>query len=255
MGRGHTYAVAGVLALVGCQHDPLSDPAQIAAWANAASALGVFTHGYEPLAFADGQLSFADPECPVTSDDGTTRFDLPAGGISLLVSSSGDDTAILPQSSYMWDDGKWSPRPVEDQLRWYVFDDRGMYRPGEQIHVKGWLRRGGGGQSGDVGLVGAGLSGVDYRVIGPQGNELGAGQSEANGHGRVDMGPADLSDAEHRHIYTESPAGTYHNPPRVISLRISEQNISDRAIAHKNQYGRPYQFSRERVHCLPPIRV
>ncbi|UCG23871.1 MAG: hypothetical protein JSW55_17320, partial [Chloroflexota bacterium] len=122
-----------------------------------------------------------------TNGDGTTRFDLPAGGISSLVATSGDDKAILPQSSYMWDDGKWSPRPVQDELRWYVFDDRGMYKPGEEVHVKGWLRRIGGGQTGDVGLVGAGLNGIEYRVIGPQGNELGAGQSEANALGGFDF--------------------------------------------------------------------
>jgi hypothetical protein len=57
-------------ACAGCSGDPLSDDGQIAAWANAASSLGVFTHGYEPLAFADGELAFADPSCPRTSDDG-----------------------------------------------------------------------------------------------------------------------------------------------------------------------------------------
>ncbi len=57
---------------VGCGGaDPLSDADHIAGWANAASALGVFTHAYEPLAFADGELAFADPACPPTTDDGT----------------------------------------------------------------------------------------------------------------------------------------------------------------------------------------
>jgi alpha-2-macroglobulin len=48
----------------------------------------------------------------------------------------------------------WSQRQVPDELRWYVFDDRQMYRPGEEVHIKGWLRRIGGKQDGDVGLVG-----------------------------------------------------------------------------------------------------
>ena len=46
--------------------------------------------------------------------------------------------------------------PPNDTLSWYVFDDRQMYRPSEEIHVKGWLRRIGGRQDGDVGLVGPG---------------------------------------------------------------------------------------------------
>lgn len=55
-----------------CQGDALDEAEHIAGWANSASALGVYTHGYEPIAFADGQQQFADPACPVTTDDGTT---------------------------------------------------------------------------------------------------------------------------------------------------------------------------------------
>lgn len=58
--------------LASCQQDPLSSEDHIAGWANSASALGVFTHGYEPLAYADGELTFEDPYCPATGDDGTT---------------------------------------------------------------------------------------------------------------------------------------------------------------------------------------
>jgi hypothetical protein len=61
-----------VLVLAGCAKDPLSKAENIAGWANATSALGVFTTGYEPLAFATGQQPFADPACPATTDDGTT---------------------------------------------------------------------------------------------------------------------------------------------------------------------------------------
>ena len=48
-------------------------------------------------------------------------------------------------------------------LRWYVFDDRQMYKPGEEVHLKGWMRRIGGKQDGDVGLVGSAVSAVSYQ--------------------------------------------------------------------------------------------
>jgi MYXO-CTERM domain-containing protein len=61
------------VSLVGCTGgDPLSRDKDVAGWANASSALGVFAIGYEPLGFADGAYQFEDPACPVTSDDGTT---------------------------------------------------------------------------------------------------------------------------------------------------------------------------------------
>ncbi|MGD2079297.1 MAG: MG2 domain-containing protein, partial [Chloroflexota bacterium] len=122
-----------------------------------------------------------------TGADGTARFDLPQSGIAALVARSGSDLAMLPQSSYVWEEGRWQPRPVDDELRWYVFDDRGMYRPGEEVHVKGWLRRVGGDQFGDVGLVGTDLNAVQWQVIGPQGNELASGRSEANALGGFDL--------------------------------------------------------------------
>ena len=77
--------------------------------------------------------------------------------------------------------------PVQDELRWYVFDDRAMYRPGEEVHVKGWLRQVGGRQDGDVGLVGDALQTVSYQVVGSQGNELLNGQAQVNLLGGFDF--------------------------------------------------------------------
>jgi uncharacterized protein YfaS (alpha-2-macroglobulin family) len=114
-----------------------------------------------------------------TGDEGTATFDLPSRDTTLLVARLGDDTAILLRG--------WNPRPVRDELRWYVFDDRAMYRPGEEVHVKGWLRRVGGRQDGDVGLPGAGVQSVQYRVTGPQGNELLDGQAQVSALGGFDF--------------------------------------------------------------------
>lgn len=50
----------------------LSDPGHLRIWANAASAVGIYSNGYQPVAYADGKVSFDDPACPTTSDDGMT---------------------------------------------------------------------------------------------------------------------------------------------------------------------------------------
>ena len=34
-------------------------------------------------------------------------------------------------------------QPRTDAARWLVYDDRGMYKPGEEVRVKGWVRRAG----------------------------------------------------------------------------------------------------------------
>jgi uncharacterized protein YfaS (alpha-2-macroglobulin family) len=106
-----------------------------------------------------------------TGADGITRLEL-AGNALLLVGRQGDDVAILPRSTYYWGAEGWSARPVSDELRWYLFDDRQMYRPGEEVHLKGWLRRVGGRQDGDVSLLNGAVSSVSYQVMDPLGNEL-----------------------------------------------------------------------------------
>ena len=121
-----------------------------------------------------------------TSTDGTARFPIPSG-VNYLVARKGADQALLPRSSYFWGDDPWVASPPNDTLRWYVFDDRQMYRPGEEVHVKGWLRQIGGRQNGDVGLVSGGLDSVNYQISDSQGNALGNGQVKVNLLGGFDL--------------------------------------------------------------------
>ncbi|TEU18698.1 MAG: hypothetical protein E3J25_00900, partial [Anaerolineales bacterium] len=88
-----------------------------------------------------------------------------------LVARHGGETAILPESAYWWGRG-WQRQEPQDEYRWYVFDDRQMYRPGEEVHVKGWIRllgmaKGGG----DLELPGASAS-VSYELFDARGNRL-----------------------------------------------------------------------------------
>jgi len=62
---------------------------------------------------------------------GVGRFDLPPEGITYLIAEKGDDLAFMPPSNYYWSDSSWSRRSTSDELRWYVWDDRQMYKPGE----------------------------------------------------------------------------------------------------------------------------
>jgi uncharacterized protein YfaS (alpha-2-macroglobulin family) len=63
-----------------------------------------------------------------------------------------------------------------------------MYRPGEEVHLKGWIRQIGGKQNGDVGLVGRALEQIAYHVVGSQGNTIVEGFADTN-----DLGGFDLS--------------------------------------------------------------
>ncbi|MCX6033052.1 MAG: MG2 domain-containing protein, partial [Chloroflexi bacterium] len=122
------------------------------------------------------------------NDAGVATLALPGGSAAgVLVGRKGSDLAILPQNTYFWGDGGWQRQARQDELRWYVFDDRTMYRPGEEVHVKGWMRRIGSGKDGDVGLIGGVVRQVSYRVRDSRGNEVLNGTAAVNALGGFDF--------------------------------------------------------------------
>jgi len=104
---------------------------------------------------------------------------------NLLVARQGDDLAMLPADTSLWGGGNWYPHATPDRMAWYVTDDRQMYRPGEQVHVKGWVRTIGGGPTGDVGL--AGVKSIAYTVNDSQGNKIREGTVQANDLGGFEV--------------------------------------------------------------------
>jgi len=157
--------------------DAFADHSQMLAWATD------LKNG-APLSGVTLQPEKGGPEI-ATGADGTARFDIPSGA-TYLVARLGADQALLPRSAQAWGDDAWQASPPSDQLRWYVFDDRKMYKPGEEVHLKGWMRRIGGKQDGDVGLVGEGVT-ITYQLTDPQGNAIGNGNAQVNAVGGFDF--------------------------------------------------------------------
>ena len=160
--------------------DAFVDGETMIAWANA------LTDG-APLPGV--KLELLPGDRAASSDEaGVANLLLPYGpGAALLAGSMGSDTAILPADPYFWGEGGWARRPATDSLRWYVFDDRGLYRPGEDVHVKGWIRRAGGGPAGDIGPLAGAVTGVSYRLRDSQGNELLHGSVDLSALGGFDL--------------------------------------------------------------------
>jgi len=180
----------------------------------------------------------------ITGEDGIARFEYPPSGSSYLVGSLGDDQALLPRSTYYWGGDSWYRRTVYDDLRWYVFDDRQMYKPGEEIHLKGWLRRIGGAEDGDVGLVGDSVTSVNYVLTGPQGNELVNGNAEVNPLGGFDfmiqlpdntnLGYAQL------HLYALGSLDNLTGTEYYHSLQIQEFRRPEFEVTARNETTGPY---------------
>jgi len=114
--------------------------------------------------------------------------------LKLLIARSGDDLAILPERMYGGGNSSWKKRERGTRLLWHSFDDRGLYRPGESAHVKGWLRRLGSGKNSGLSLPE--FTRATYRLVDSRGNSIANGEVDlsANGgfHVKLDL-PSDMN--------------------------------------------------------------
>jgi hypothetical protein len=178
-----------------------------------------------------------------TGSDGTARVAIPSGA-TYLVASQGADKAMLLYSPYIWEDTGWQPSSPSDSLRWYTFDDRKMYRPGEEVHIKGWLRQLGGRQNGDVSLVGNKTTSVSYQLMDPQGNAIGDGQADVNALGGFDFAftipqAVNLGYAQ-VNLIAQGDLGDLSGTSFTHSLQIQEFRRPEFEVSARNETTGPY---------------
>ena len=130
---------------------------------------------------AEVQLALTGGATGSTDADGLATLALPpsTGSVdeSVVVATSGDDSAVLSIGAHRSD--------LSDEARWFVFDDRQVYRPGETMRVKGWVRRL--TLSTDADVVAIDNGSVTYVVYDSFGNELLSGTVPLAGLGGFDL--------------------------------------------------------------------
>ncbi|HSH02251.1 MAG TPA: alpha-2-macroglobulin family protein [Anaerolineae bacterium] len=147
-----------------------------------------------------------------TDNQGLATFDLNAGRGGMLIATQGNDTTILPASTYHWEPNNWQSRPQNDALRWYVFDDRQMYRPGEDVHIKGWVRLIDNNTSYDIQSPPTGMTAIQYQIYDPQWNEMTSGQVDINSFGGFDFNFTIPENSNLGYAYINfSPVGVLNN--------------------------------------------
>jgi len=156
--------------------------------------------------------------------------------VQMLVARKGNDVAFLPEHTYVWSRyGSWYRRKRGEQLRWFTFDDRKMYKPGEKVHIKGWLRRINWAEGGDTGALAGAAKRVTYKVYGPRGNQLGKGSAKVNATGGFDTSfvlpkNANLGYARVQFLAASSIGGTsYSHGFRIQEFRRPEYEVTVKA--------------------------
>ena len=97
-----------------------------------------------PIAGATAELGATSA---ITGEAGTCSLALTDSPEPILVVRRDDDVTILMPDGWR---GAWRRHEPADDDACLMFDDRGLYRPGERVHLKGWIRTITGGPTGDV---------------------------------------------------------------------------------------------------------
>lgn len=212
--------------------DALADNDEIIAWATALA---------DGAPLPNVTISSLDGSLQTTTDAaGLSRFSIPTSGLLALVAQQGTDFAILPYSTYYWDEVGWQTRPLQDELRWFIFDDRAMYRPGEEVHLKGWLRHIS-SETGAITLPGGVATSVNYQVYDPQGNEIGNGTAVLNAFGGFDFAIALPENSNlgwaYINLYTQGNIG---GTSSSHSFQIQEFRRPEFEVAARQESTGPY---------------
>ncbi len=148
----------------------------------------------------------------ITLGDGHTTFDLDEKGLestlpAYIEARLGLDTAFLPRSYHYSTRSFWRNYESVVRLNFHLFTDRHLYKPREEVHVKGWLRQIDMAPTGDVEFSGKANSLLKYSVMDSRGIEFEAGTVKLNEREAIDFSfqiPADANSG-YGHICLQNP--------------------------------------------------
>ncbi len=92
----------------------------------------------------------------------------------VLIGSKGADSAVLSPNAY---GGSWTINEIANSVRWYTVCDRNLYKPGEQVIVKGWLRKADYTETGRLSLKAPDYEKIYYQVTDATGVKVASGES------------------------------------------------------------------------------
>ena len=180
-----------------------------------------------------------------TESNGLLRMSLPdsqPNKQSILIAKRGKDVAFLPENTdyYYSDYGSWYKKPDSESLRWFVFNDRGMYRPKEEVAIKGYVRKVTAGKFADIAELGDTRRVWIYSVKDSQGNEVAKGTVNLNTYGAFDFkfklpDNMNLGDANIEFKPNANASADFYH-----SFQVQEFRRPEFEVTAKNETAAPY---------------
>lgn len=115
-----------------------------------------------------------------TDETGLTKLPLTGSweDSQLLVVERGGNKTILP-ATYGWRGG-FNFNKLSDSLKWYGVTDRNLYKPGDEVKVKGWSRSLHFTETEKIELSQPQFRNLLYRITGSDGKEIGEGRVDVD---------------------------------------------------------------------------
>jgi len=174
----------------------------------------------EPVGDVPVEL-LGDGRVATTDADGLAEIELGSTTVTGLFGTAGNTSALLAQD---WAQG-WVAQPTATEGRLFVFDDRGIYKPGETVRIAGWVRRLDRAADALLALFGDDDSAertVTYTIRDAQGNELASASVPLNRLGGFNLA-ADL------------PVGANLGPASV-ELQVSGEGVPAEGVWYHHQF-------------------
>ena len=174
--------------------------------------LSLFPGGQSVKSDADGLGSLLLPSSGFFSS-GSTYF---------LVARQGDDIALLTPNPWPGAETGWRKRERRDELAWHVFDDRALYKPGEEAHIKGIVRLRRWWEKTEITAFDA--TEIKYTAYEPRGNKIAEGKAPISKLGGFSFSVKlpDEANLGYARIELEANGAWVENRAWSHSLRIEE---------------------------------
>lgn len=143
-----------------------------------------------PIAGAEVRLLLAptagNGPAATTDARGLATLALPAGTTDepLVIARSGGDVAFLARGTGGY--ASWRRMESTATAAWYAFTDRNLYRPGETVRFKGWVRQIAAGKDGGISLISAAGESVAWTAFDARNNEIARGTAALSALGGFD---------------------------------------------------------------------
>ena len=170
-----------------------------------------------------------------TQSDGQATLNLGLQPAPILTVESQGSVAFIPNSTQAYGrNNGWQVRSLSPTRQWFVFNDRGLYKPGEKARVKGYIRAWQRGPKGQLAMGGQTDNTITWTLKDPRGNKVQEGSTQLSAFSSFDLElqfPKDTNLGQHRLELSGPDLNKGYHSLKVQEFRRPEFEVATKVIS------------------------